>query len=345
MDNASGLYAGVLLSDAGGSGELAFSNLQKAMLDATPDCIKLLSPDGRLLSMNRAGCVALNVSEESGFGMPWLPLLAPDNHVAGDAALKCAAHGEVARFSGKSMGPRDVAHWDNLLTPIVDNAGRVRAVLCVSRDITEKVLLEAQLEASIERERLLGGEIQHRIKNLFSVVMALIAISEREAGAASATAILRDKLAALTRASEAAFLSNRPGEQTLTMDMAELVQSVLQPYGRRCRVRGEPLVLRNEAIMTLALYLHELATNSLKYGALREDAGEILVQWRVDTDRITLSWREDGGPLITTAPKRRGFGSDMVDRLVRAAGGQIDRKWHVEGLIVDLFLPQTAFES
>lgn len=342
MEVASGIYTRLIFPNA--KTEAPLSDLQKAMLDATPDCIKIVSTDGRVLTMNRAGCEALGVPLDSSFGMPWLPLLPPEVHPLGREALQKAADGENARFPGKSISPTGIRYWDNLLTPLIDGSGQVLSILCVSRDITSKTQLENQLEEAIEREKLLSAEMHHRIKNLFSVVSGLIGISEREAAApdssVSITKILRDKLGALARASDALFAEGIKGNpDAATVDLAAVVQAVMQPYGDRCTAVGGAVSVPRNAITTFALLLHELATNSVKYGSLNTDHGSVTIQWSVDGKTLNLTWIEIGGPLISSSPEPRGFGSEMVDRIVRSSGGAINRTWRAEGLVADLHLP------
>ncbi|OUJ14340.1 PAS domain-containing protein [Acetobacter sp. DsW_063] len=318
--------------------------LQKAMLDATPDCIKMISACGRLLMMNKAGCLALGVAEDSGFGMPWIPLLPEDVHLSGLAALGRAANGENARFHGKSESAEGTKYWDNLLTPVMDSSGGVQFILCVSRDVTEKTILEWELEGAINREKLLSKEMRHRVKNLFSVVSGLIVIAEKEAAAEDApedaTYILREKLEALSRATDAAFVDKSMADtDTGLIGVQSLVNSVLRPYGSRCAVVGGDALLRNVMMTTLTLFLHELATNSVKYGALGSDGGQVTVRCAAENASLDLTWLEVGGPKISTSPKSEGFGSEMIDRIVRSAGGTINRTWHSEGLVVDLCLP------
>jgi PAS domain S-box-containing protein len=166
MEAAAGIYSRIMFPGSVSEADPHLSDLQKAMLDATPDCIKVVSVDGNLLTMNRAGCVALNMPEDSGFGMPWLSLLPEDVQPAGMDALCRAAAGQTARFTGKSHSPSGTIYWDNLLTPLVDDRGLVLSILCVSRDVTEKTLLERKLEEAVDREKLLAREMRHRIKNL-----------------------------------------------------------------------------------------------------------------------------------------------------------------------------------
>lgn len=123
----------------------SMASMQADMLNVSVDCIKLIAPNGNLLHMNRAGCRALRVEEDSGFGMPWLPLLPEDVWSDGNVALESAKNGIFSRFSGRSAIPgQDPQYWDNLLTPILDAEGKTTAILCVSRDVTrERAALES----------------------------------------------------------------------------------------------------------------------------------------------------------------------------------------------------------
>lgn len=126
--------------------------IQADMLNVSVDCIKLIGLDGRLQHLNRAGCLALGVPEDSGFGMPWLPLLAEDVRAAGEQALAQARAGASARFAGRSIGPDGrESLWDNLLTPLQDGAGVIRGILCVSREVTAEREAERSLRQSEER--------------------------------------------------------------------------------------------------------------------------------------------------------------------------------------------------
>lgn len=348
MERATGIYARVIFPDAFSKTDPHLSDLQKAMLDATPDCIKVLSVDGKLLTMNRAGCLALNVPEESKFGMSWLPLLPEDVHQLGVEALQKAAQGHSARFPGRSESPAGLIYWDNLLTPLVDASGRVLSILCVSRDVTAKTKLERELQDSINREKLLSKEMQHRIKNLFSVVAGLISIAEKEAAKdktpGTATQILRGKLGALSRASDAAFsgVAIADGDDAGQADLETLVRSVLRPYGDRCLIGGGQASISRKVMTTFALFLHELATNSVKYGALGTNDGNVTIRWTAIGETLDLTWLETGGPQISALPERQGFGSEMVDRIVQSVGGRINRTWRTEGLVADLHLPNPA---
>lgn len=325
--------------------ETDLATLQGAMLDATLDCIKVLSVDGRLLSLNRAGCIALNIPEDSPFGMEWVSALPPEVRVQGRAAVKKAASGVPARFIGQSLSPDGLMYWDNLLTPLMDATGTVTHILGVSRDVTQKQLLEQQIEAALEREKLLAREMQHRVKNLFSVVTGLLLVSQRTAQAAGdhdPTPTLIAKLDALARASDAVFVQDNMAEGSYPTDVALIVPSVLQPYGEQCTYEGPTAQIRRSDLPTLALMLHELATNSIKYGALSRAEGRIEINWTTKDQTLVLTWVETGGPEILAPPTKSGFGMGMVDRVVRGSRGTIERIWGPGGLYVTLRMPCEA---
>ncbi|MBK4988097.1 PAS domain-containing protein [Pseudomonas sp. S36] len=313
--------------------------VQNAMLNATPDCVKILAPDGTLLAMNRAGCAALGIPAEQVKGLPWVPLLPVPVQPSAQASLQAALAGQVARFSGLSASAQRVFHWDNLLTPVTDLQGQVVSVHCVSRDVTEQTLLRKELDMALEREQLLSREMLHRIQNLLSVVQAVVSMADREARATAATdsvaSIVNAKLGALSRA-YGVILDNPDGA---AVDLALLAGSVLSPYVAQCRISGPghplPARLRN----TLALCIHELATNSIKYGALGAMEGLVHFQWSIHEQVLQVDWCESGGPEVSADSGEAGFGTTMIERLARAAGGEVTWNWRREGLVAHLKLP------
>ncbi|MEH3139549.1 MAG: diguanylate cyclase [Mycobacterium kyogaense] len=128
--------------------------IQRRMLDASPDCMKLIAPDATLLAMNAAGRQALGLSQDAELGMDWPGLLTPDCRQAARDALRVARSGETCRFSGSSRTPyQSTRMWDNLLIPIHDAHGGVTAIVCVSRDVTAE--REARAELHESRQRLM----------------------------------------------------------------------------------------------------------------------------------------------------------------------------------------------
>jgi two-component sensor histidine kinase/PAS domain-containing protein len=346
IEDAEGISTRLFFPHVATKVEPHLAALQKAMLNTTPDCVKVVSVEGTLLTMNRAGCLALKVPEESEFGMPWLPLLPEEVRPLGAKALHQAAAGQTARFLSRSAPPNGTIYWDNLLTPVVDTSGEVLSILCVSRDVTEKTVLEKQLKEAIDREKLRSLDMHHRVRNLFSLVSGLISLAEKESASAKApeatTNILRKKLRALSGTLDIAFAQGKAEEGGETsVDLEPVVRAVLQPYGDHCTVLGRAASIRREAVTTYAIILNELATNSVKYGALSTDKGNVTLRWAVNEEMLNLMWIETEGPEIWVSPERLGFGTELVDRLVWFAGGTINRTWRTEGLVVDLHLPNS----
>lgn len=311
---------------------------QRAMLDVTPDCIKVLTPDGLLLAMSGAGCVALGIPEARVRGTAWIPLLPPGIHAAASDALALAATGTSARFAGYSDAAGRTVHWDNLLTPVVDSAGQLQSIVCVSRDVTEQVLMQRQLGQLLAREQLLSGEMVHRIKNLFTVASAVMMMADREARAGGNTdqlaTIAAGKFKALSRVYDRVLAVDDGGQVELNSFMG----SVLFPFESQCHFSGPRHLVPGQLANLLALFLHELVTNSVKHGALSLPEGQVRISWSTTDAKLAIDWQESGGPAIASPPARYGYGSEMIDQLASSAGGAVDRTWHSQGLQVALRL-------
>lgn len=128
------------------------ASVRADMLNISLDCIKLITPAGNLVHMNRSGCLALGVAEDSSFGMAWLPLLPADVREAGELALNSARRGQIGRFRGRSLSQDNGEQfWDNMLTPVIDVNGHVTSILCISREITAEQKATRALQENAER--------------------------------------------------------------------------------------------------------------------------------------------------------------------------------------------------
>ncbi|MBF0374060.1 MAG: PAS domain-containing protein, partial [Alphaproteobacteria bacterium] len=162
------------------------------------------------------------------------------------------------------------------------------------------------------RQALLVGELDHRVKNTLAVVMAMATQT-----LASATS-LDEFGAAFTGRVQA--LANANGLLTLShwgsIEIGTLLRQALAPFAAEDRIRltGPGVPLGPKAAVSLAMMFHELATNAAKHGSLSVEAGRVAVDWFTDprNDRLTIRWRECGGPKLTGAPARRGFGSRLL---------------------------------
>ena len=201
---------------------------------------------------------------------------------------------------------------------------------------------------AIEQYEMLAAEMSHRIKNLFSIVGAMISISKRSAVSADDLATtLSGRLQALATAHSFVRDSFAVGHvrKPTTTGLRELIETILLPYegrgnGPRYAITGEEVALGGQAATNLALVFHELATNAAKYGALALDQGKVLVSWERLGDTLILQWQEHDGPPISAKPEHHGFGTKLADHTItRQLSGIFALQWHAQGLVAELELP------
>lgn len=190
------------------------------------------------------------------------------------------------------------------------------------RDITGKKELEGQL-------RLVSEEYRHRLKNMFSVVDAIVAQSARTStDTASLAGDIQGRLQALSAAQD--ILLANAGSAPL----ARLAEEILSPFGGlNLRIQpGPEVAVPTAGVVTLALALNELATNAIKYGALLRAGGAVEVTWKVENGFLVLYWIESGGPGVTE-PSRKGFGTRLIqDVAKRLPRGKVDVIYRESGL-------------
>jgi two-component sensor histidine kinase len=207
--------------------------------------------------------------------------------------------------------------------------------------------ITAQKEAQ-ERQQLLLREVNHRIKNLLAVFHGMIKLSARSARTPQELATsLRGRLDALMQAKDLI----RPGimgtehvrsDQTT---LGAIVQTVLRPYAddtssKRITFAGPDVPVGAKAVTSLALALHESATNAAKYGALSESRGTLRITWETQHDHLHLEWNETDGPEIVAPPQGQGFGSVLAERSIAwQLGGKIDYDWRPSGLKLAITIP------
>ena len=202
-----------------------------------------------------------------------------------------------------------------------------------------------------EGHELLAGEMSHRVKNLLAIAAGLTTISSRTTSSPKDMAReLIQRLTALGRAHDLVRpLANGQGAAAL---LGDLLSVLLAPYddlgafSGRIRVAVERMGVGEAAATSLALVIHELATNSLKYGSLSSDTGTLDVSTRSDGDEICLVWLERGGPSVEAPSGPKGFGSKLVERSVATQlGGTIEHDWSEGGLIVTVRLSRARLAT
>jgi two-component sensor histidine kinase len=193
-----------------------------------------------------------------------------------------------------------------------------------------------------EGNELLAGEMSHRVKNLLAIATGLTRITSRSATSISEmTKKLTQRLTSLDRAHD--LVRPLPGSEGKAALLGDLLSVLLQPYddtvafGGRIRVAVPRMGVGEKAATTLALVFHELATNSVKHGALSAEAGFLDISSQPDERDVVVIWAETGGPCIEQAPEMQGFGSKLIARsLSQQLHGTIEYGWQKNGLVVTL---------
>jgi two-component sensor histidine kinase len=185
---------------------------------------------------------------------------------------------------------------------------------------------------------LLLHELNHRVKNTLTVVQGLA--HQTFKGGEIPAHLLRSfegRLNALAAAHN--LLMKQTWEATPLRSAAQAALKPFQAAEPGLSIDGPDILLTPSATVTLTLALHELATNAAKYGALSTDGGTVDLHWTMTDDVLTLVWREQGGPRVTT-PAKVGFGTRLLERAVaRDLGGTVAINFEAEGVVCTISAP------
>ena len=212
----------------------------------------------------------------------------------------------------------------------LDGDDRVIRVSGVTIDITERKRAE-------QRQNLLSREVDHRGKNALALVQSIVRLTRADSIHDYSKAV-EGRIAALARVHTILSLSSWEGAE-----LSRLIDEEMAPFitkdARRVVAAGPKVRLEPSTAQTLALALHELATNAAKYGALSSLSGRITVNWKLSPDCLELEWREDAGPPVQT-PLSQGFGTKSVIASIETQlGGRARFDWRPEGLCCQLSVP------
>ncbi len=192
-----------------------------------------------------------------------------------------------------------------------------------------------------EGHELLAGEMSHRVKNLLAIATGLTHITSRSASSIAEMANdLTQRLTALGRAHD--LVRPLPGGEGKAALLGDLLTILLAPYddqgafAGRIRVAVPRMGVGEKTATTLAMVVHELATNSVKHGALSAPTGTLDVSGTPEDPDIVLVWAENGGPASAEVPQLQGFGSKMIARALTQVKGGISYDWQSAGLVVTL---------
>ena len=259
-------------------------------------------------------------------------LIPPDRLHEEQAILRRIRRGERIEHYETVRRRKDGSLIDISLTvsPIVATDGRIIGASKIARDITERRRSEAHIS-------VLAREAEHRAKNVLATAQAVVNLTEAETVADFKNAV-EGRLQALANVHTLFVESRWSGAE-----LHDIIAKELAPYrqgdGTRAAIEGPALKLEPSTAQTIAVVLHELATNAVKYGALSVSKGRIGVSWtRPEIGRLVLRWTETGGPAVTP-PNRKGFGTRVMANMIHQARGEMGFDWHPAGLACEIALP------
>jgi PAS domain S-box-containing protein len=288
--------------------------------------------------------------------------------IRSDNITRDSRYGKSAPYHGMPQGHLPVRSY--LAVPVVSRTGEVLGGLFFGHSATgvfterhEALLVGIAAQASVgidnarlyeksqselreriaaeEHRQLLINELNHRVKNTLATVQSLVAQTLRNTtDPAAIRAVIDARLAALSDVHDLLTREHWSGTS-----IADVLRVALKPYedgSKRLRIEGPFIAVSPKTALALAMALHELVTNALKYGALSKEGGNISMKWEQVGDRLRFCWEESGGPTVVP-PSRRGFGSRMIERGLSAElGGSAQLEFDPGGLrcVIDAPLPK-----
>ena len=202
-----------------------------------------------------------------------------------------------------------------IYAPLLDDDGAISGIFCEGFDVTSAHDAHALAERQRHHLQLLVGELNHRVKNTLAIVQSLSQQTFRGfAEADPARQAFEGRLVALASAHN--LLTEQRWAATDLQDLIQVTLGALNVDAGRLHLEGEAAAVSADTAVSLAMVLHELGTNASKYGAWSNATGRVDIRWTLDhgeSPQLELRWSETGGPPVEP-PKRRGFGSRMINR-------------------------------
>jgi PAS domain S-box-containing protein len=303
-----------------------------AIIQFSDDAIITKDLNGIITSWNPGAERIFGYSPEEVIGKPVTILMPPERHDEEAVILARIRRGERVEHYETVRRRKEGSLIDISLTvsPIKDEEGVVVGASKIARDITERKRAEGLIAT-------LAREAEHRSKNALAVVQAIVRLSQSDTAEGLKQAI-DGRIRALANVHTLFVQSRWTGAE-----LRNLIEEELSPYSRggaRTRIEGPAVLLAQDAAQTIAVTMHELATNAAKYGALSQDEGRVDVAWfQQDDGSLILHWTETGGPPVD-APSHKGFGTRVIDNMMRSLNGQVYFNWQPQGLECKIVLPR-----
>ena len=221
---------------------------------------------------------------------------------------------------------------------LLEQAGIDAEVLLAQAGIDAK-----EREAADKLQKLILGELHHRIKNTLATVSAIASQSFRTAPTIQqGQKAMEGRLQALSRAHDL-LMQVSWSNASLMHTFSDATEPFESDGSKRFHFDGPDIRITSGAVVALAMTLNELCTNTTKFGALSSSSGRVEVSWTVDAQqqRYRLAWTEYGGPLVNT-PTRRSFGTRMMESLGQQLNGHVQLAYEPSGFIYRLDVPLSS---
>ena len=318
------------------------------LIEATPDVVGIVNEEGEVEFLNRGGRSLLGLPGSGPVGRKVAELHPRDlmRDYVGNVLPTVAREGVWTGESTLLTADGHALPVSQIVTATPQPDGSITHYATIMRDLRPQRAAEDALREANEQVQVALREVNHRIKNFFALVPALVQLSARTATDAQSLAkAVQERIGALSR-SHALTLNAFSADHGVSLDA--LIRAVLEPYQDAADAfsfSGPSVRLSGRIGNAVALALHELATNAAKHGVFSTPGGRVTISWaapeRDGVRSLAMTWQEDGGPPVDGAPSHSGFGTSLLDRLIAAQGGTVQRDWLRSGVRVQIDLPRT----
>jgi PAS domain S-box-containing protein len=301
-----------------------------SIVESSDDAIVSKNLDGIITSWNRGAERIFGYTAAEAVGQPITFVIPADRQSEERDILTRIKRGEHIDHFETVRRRKDGSLIVVSLTvsPVRNAEGLVIGASKIGRDITEQ-------KRSQEQIATLAREAEHRSKNLLATVQATVRLSQSGTPDGLKRAI-EGRLQSLANV-HSLFVKTR----WIGADLSTIATHELAPYSeknqRRVRINGPPVLLEPDVAQTIAMTLHELATNAAKYGALAVPDGQVELNWRDDDGRLHLRWTESSGPKVQE-PTQKGFGGRIIEQMIAQRSGKTHFDWRADGLVCEITL-------
>ena len=312
----------------------ASNDMLAAILDQSADCIKVIGPSGSLDFMNRNGRCAMGIDDFALVaGKNWWDLWPEEAQPLIRDAIAQAQAGKSSRFEAFCpTGKGEPRWWDVSVAPLRDEAGTLKGLISVSRDISGDIGARQLRETT-------AAEMRHRLQNAYALTSAIVIATAR--GSPEREVFAREIVERLQRLGIAQSLL-LDGDASGSAHLDALTRRLTEPFcGDSAALEISPLpdvMLDETQVRTLALMFGEFSTNSNKYGALGH-GGKIEIDGAMADGVLRLDWRETTDRPVDAVPRDGSSGLTLIRRMLGAHGGTLDIDWRGDGLDIRVAMP------